>query len=177
MKTNNSFFKKQLGFINKHFKSAGFTLMELIVVMAIIFTISGFVTISLVNQQRTTSLNSSIDVLIADISSQQTKAMSGVSDSASSASNYGIYFLEDRYILFKGTSFSEGDPANFTVMLDKDIGFSNITFPGNIIIFSSLSGEITGFLEGSNSIIVQDSSGGEGRTITINRYGVVESIN
>lgn len=176
MKTNNTFLKKRLEFFNKHFKSAGFTLMEFIVVMAIIFMISGFVAISLVNQQRTTSLNSSIDILIVDMSSQQTKAMSGASDGSTSASNYGIYFLEDRYILFKGTNFLATDSANFTVMLDKEIEFSNITFPGNIIIFSSLSGEIMEFLDGSN-ITIQDSNSGEIKTVTINRYGVVESIN
>lgn len=176
MKNNNSLFKKQLTTIHKHFTSAGFTLMELVIVIAILFIISSFITISLINQQRTTSLNSSIDVLMSDISSQQTKSMTGLTNSATDTSNYGIYFLDDRYILFKGTSYSEEDPANFTVMLDKDIEFSNISFPGSNIIFSSISGEITGFLDGSNSVTVQDVSGGTSKTIIINRYGVVENI-
>ena len=151
--------------------------MELIVVMGILLLISGFVAINLVNQQRTSSLNSSVDVLIADIASQQTKAMSGVGGQWESTSNYGIYFEPDRYILFQGTNFLATDSANFTVMLDKNIEFSNITFPGNIIVFSALSGEIMGFSDSNNTITIQDSAGSENKTITVNRYGVVESIN
>ncbi|OGH06747.1 MAG: hypothetical protein A2171_01810 [Candidatus Levybacteria bacterium RBG_13_35_9] len=177
MKKNNTFLKNRLGFINKYFINTGFTLTELVVAMAILFVISGFVTISLINQQRTASLNSSIDVLISDISSQQTKAMSGASDGLTSASNYGIYFLDDRYILFKGTSFLATDSANFTIMLDKDIEFANVGFSGNSIVFSARSGEILGFTAGSNVIAIHDVSSGEINTITINRYGVVESIN
>jgi len=177
MKKINTFLKNRLRFIQHNFNGTGFTLMELIVVMAIIFMISGFVTIGLLNQQRTTSLSSSADILIADINSQKTKAMSGTTDGLANAENYGIYFLEDRYILFKGESFQETDPANFTIMLDEDIKFSTINFAGNSIVFSVQTGEIMGFLEGNNSIVIQDLSGGESKTITINRYGVVINAN
>lgn len=161
----------------KKTKQKGFTLIELVIIMGILLLLFGFVMVNLLQEENIVSVNASVDILISDISSQQTKAMVGKSDGVSSGNSYGIYFESDRYTLFKGNTFSATDSANFTVMLDENIVFNNVTFPNNIIVFSSLSGEVSGFTDGNNTITVANVQGQEIKTITINRYGVIKSIN
>jgi len=154
---------------------SGLTLIELVVVMGILLMLFGFVSFNLVGVQRTTSVNSTGESLISDMSSQQTKAMLGAG--SSNGNSYGIYFQPDKYTLFKGTIYSVSDPNNFTVSLDSGSAFTNITFPSSSIIFSSGTGEISGFSSGQNTVSIQDIQGTKTITITVNRYGVVTSEN
>lgn len=154
----------------------GFTLVELIIVLGITFIIFGFITINMVNFQQKTSVNTTIDTLISEIKNQQTKAMTGAGTNGS-GNSYGIYYQADRYVLFSGSSYSSGDPSNFTVMLDSNNSFTNITFPSNTIVFLQRSGELNGFINGSNTITLKNSEGLNDKTVTLNKYGVIVSIN
>ena len=154
----------------------GFTLIELGIVLGIIAILLGFVTFNLVNVQKITSVNSEIDTLVSDMKSQQTKAMTGAGSSGTGQS-FGIYFQSDRYILFTGTSYSSTNSSNFTVTLGGNIEFSDSTFPDNTLIFLRQSGELKGFIDGRNTISIQNTQGLNKKTITVNRYGVVTQIN
>ncbi|MEK7559663.1 MAG: type II secretion system protein [Patescibacteria group bacterium] len=156
-----------------NFSKRGFTLIELVIVLGISLTILGFITINLVNFQQKVSINSIIDTLTSDIKSQQTKAMVG----AGSGNSYGIYFQEDRYVLFSGQSYSSTNSSNFTSMLDANSVFTNITFPGNAVVFSKQSGEISGFVNGSNAITIKENNGSNQKTVILNKYGVIVSVN
>lgn len=153
----------------------GFTLVELGIVFGIIALLTGFVTLNLVNVQKTTSINSTIDMLVSDIKSQQTKAMVGAGTTGTE--NYGIYFQTDRYILFTGITYSGTNSSNFTVMLDSNIEFSNSTFPNNSLVFLRQSGELNGFIDGMNTIIIQNAQGFDKKTIKVNRYGAITIVN
>lgn len=157
-------------------KQKGFTLIELVIIMGILLLLFGFVMVNLLQEENIVSVNASVDILISDISSQQTKAMAGKSDGVSSGNGYGIYFESDRYTLFKGNTFSATDSANFTVILEENIVFSNVAFPNDIVVFSALSGEVNGFSDGNNTITIANVQGQEIKTITLNRYGVVKSV-
>lgn len=153
---------------------SGFTLVELLVVMGILLTLFGFVSFNLVGVQRNTSVNSTVDTLFSDMASQQTKAMLGAG--LSSGNSYGIYFQPDKYTLFKGATYSSDPASYFTVSLDLGITFTN-TFPSSSIVFSSGTGQVSGFSNGQNTISIHDTQGTKTETITINRYGVVISEN
>ncbi len=154
----------------------GFTLVELGIVFGIIALLSGFVTFNFVNVQKTTSINSVIDTLVSDMKSQQTKAMVG-SGGSGVGNSYGIYFQSDRYILFTGTTYSSTNSSNFTVMLGSNIEFVNSTFPNNSLVFLRQSGELNVFIDGMNTITIQNTQGLNKKTITVNQYGVVTKIN
>lgn len=157
-------------------KQKGFTLIELVIIMGILLLLFGFVMVNLLQEENIVSVNASVDILISDISSQQTKAMVGKSDGISSGNSYGIYFESDRYTLFKGNTFSATDSANFTVILEENIVFNNVAFPNDMVVFSALSGEINGFSDGDNTITIANVQGQEIKTITLNRYGVLKSV-
>ncbi|PJA00402.1 MAG: hypothetical protein COX78_00530, partial [Candidatus Levybacteria bacterium CG_4_10_14_0_2_um_filter_35_8] len=133
------------------------------------------ISFNLVGVQRTASVSSTVDILLSDIASQQTKAMLGVG--SASGNSYGIYFQPGEYTLFKGITYPPSDPNNFVVSLDPGITLTNITFPSSSIVFSTGTGEINGFLDGQNTISIKDAQGTKIETITINRYGVIISKN
>lgn len=149
----------------------GLTLIELIVVMGILLILFSFTSVNLLNIQKTTSLNLTADTLISDFSSLQNKAMQGIGTAGETS--YGIYFEVDKYTLFKNSSYSPTDPTNFVVNLSDGEYFSNITFPGNEVVFNGVSGEINNFTNGNNIIILQDENNNKTLTLKLNKYGVL----
>lgn len=157
--------------------NGGFTLAEIIVVVGIVVILAGLTFTNLTPTQRQSGLNSSLNILVADLKQQQIKAMAGDTEGRSTPDNYGIYFGTSTYTLFHGSSYSSSDTANQVVKLDNDVVVSNITFPSNVIIFTQVSGEILNFVNGSNTVTIKNVTGNLTKTITINRYGVITSIN
>lgn len=156
-------------------KNKGFVLVELIVVMGIILLLSGFITFSLIGGQSNTSVTTSAESIISDIESQKIKAMEGYG--AQSGQSYGVYLNSNSYVLFNGASYSPSDSSNFAVALDPGLAFINVTFPSNVIVFSSKSGELTSYSNGNSSFTLKDTKGNKTETVIFNRYGVVTSKN
>lgn len=156
---------------------SGFTLPEILIVSSLLVILAGVVLGNVFSLRQNVSISTSIDTIIADMKDQQTKAMVGDTEGGASAGSYGVYFETGRYTLFHGSAYSTGNTSNFVVNLDSSIQFSNVTFPGSVIVFNSQSGQINGFTPGSNTITVKDRNSTKQKTITINRYGVVTSIN
>jgi len=154
---------------------SGSTLIELVLVMAIASILFGFLTFNLISEQKTVTVDGISDALISDMSTQQNKAMLGTG--TTNGNSYGIYFQSDKYILFTGTTYSSTNSANFTVPLTSGYSISNITFPNNTIVFSAITGEVNGFLNGHNTVKIQDLQSFKTKTLTVNRYGVVTGEN
>ena len=131
------------------------TISELIVVMAISGTLWGISTVALIKPQQKANVDNVVNTLIADIRSQQIKAMTGVDNS-----DYTIHLEEDRYVL-----------DGFTVNLDDNVKISNITLSAGDVVFQKGSGEVT-FSPAQNSFSVSDVNSSEIVQITINKYGV-----
>lgn len=164
------------GYINSEKRQSGYTLIELVIVMGIIVLLFGFTTINLGGVARLTSASEAVDLLTADIRSQQTKAMTGSGD-GTSGSSYGIYFQTDRYTLFRGTTYSSQNSTNFTVKLDQNLNFINDTFPNATLVFLQSSGEISGYTADSATITIKNTTGNGQKTIRVNQLGTVDQIN
>lgn len=153
----------------------GFTLPELLIVIAISLILFGFVVVNLTQLQRQSYLTTTIETLVSDLYSQQNKAMAGDTEGLGIITAHGIYFETNRYVLFRGSSYNPLDTSNFPVNLDTLLTFSNITFPTCptcTVIFSKISGE-TGLINGSNTITLTDSTNGEQKILEINKYGAI----
>lgn len=158
------------------FGNAGFTTVELIIIVGIIATLVSFATVNLLKTRSTTSLTSTLNTLLADLRNQQIKSMAGDSEGRIVNSSYGIYFEANRYILFHDT-YSSTDPSNYVVALEPNFQFQNILFPQNQIVFAINSGEIVNFISGSNSLKLTDTSNGQSKTIQLNKYGAIIMAN
>ncbi len=153
----------------------GFTLVETIMVMGIMATFLGIVTVGVLGFQRRASLSEVTNILVSDLQAQQVKAMTGASVSGSVPTGYGIYFEPNRYVLFSGSSYSPSDPANASVSLASPVSISSVGFGGNTVVFLRRSGEILGFVAGADDITIATDNG-ETKTIRLNRYGVVTLV-
>jgi type II secretory pathway pseudopilin PulG len=158
-------------------ESRGFVLIELAVVFGMIAVLVGLTTVNIFGARRKASLTATIDTLVSDITSQQTKAMSSVVSSGVVPFAYGVRFDANQYTLFQGLAYNPSDTANAVIALDPRVTFSAISLPDSSVVFASQSGEIIGFVPASNSITVNQIDSGEIKTIQLNRYGVITSIN
>ena len=66
--------------------------------------------------------------------------------------------------------------ANFVTPLPGFMALTS-TFPNNQILFEKGSGEVVGFSPSANTITLTDEDTGETTVITINKYGVITSVN
>lgn len=153
-------------------KNHGFTVVELIVVIALFLIIFSFSWINFGPLFSRSSTDIDSQTLLADIRSQQTQSMSGDSSGGSSQSAYGIYFESDGYTLFKGDGYFSNDPSNFKVSFTSDnLEFSDILFPNQTVVFEKGSGEVVGFVTGSSSVSIHDKLTNTSKVIRINKYG------
>ena len=154
----------------------GITLIEVIIVVGVLLTLVGMASVSFLPLRSRSFLDTAVTTLVSDLRSQQIKALAGDTEGRSVNDNYGIYFGTNSYTLFHGTSFNPDDPSNFMITLEDNISV-NSTLPSSRVIFSIKSGEVLSFSETQNSITLEDTVADNSKTININRYGVVTSVN
>src|SRR3990172_5817415 len=151
----------------------GFSLIEVLIVIGISLVLFGAITFNLFRVQSKSTIRANSDTIASDLRSQQTKAMTGATEGRSSPDSYGVYFLQDRYVLFHGTSYDPNDSSNFVINLPSNTQITNTTFPNNTAIFSALSGEVLGAPQSGYSVTIKTVNVNDQTTITVNRLGVI----
>jgi hypothetical protein len=136
----------------------------------------GLTTFNVFSSQNKQTLNSIVDQVVSDIKQQQLKAMVGDSEGRTAADVYGIHFDANQYVLFHGTTYTSGNTTNFAIPLESNVSFSNVLFSNSNLIFTQGNGKVSGFVQGSNSFKIVNSSNNGQKTITINQYGVITQI-
>ncbi|HSE29245.1 MAG TPA: type II secretion system protein [Candidatus Saccharimonadales bacterium] len=152
---------------------AGFTMVEVVVVMALLAILVGLAAVNIIGSQRQIVSDSAVNMLIADLRSQQIKSMMGDDDGGSTAQSYGVLFEANSYTLFSGSSYSPSNPTNFQVQVE---GLSlSSTFPSNTLIFAKASGEVSGY-NASQDTITFTNSVGDQTVVEVNLYGVANEL-
>lgn len=165
-------FKKSNNFLllTSHFSlQQGFSLIEVCVVLGIFFILIGLVTLNFFKIQNKTQLSGYVNSFLADMKEQQIKAMAGDTDGSASASAYGVHFETTSYTLFRNAYGTN----NFVVSLPSNVHIAGSTNP---VLFASGSGELNPTTN-SLTITFTDTADGSQKVVTLNRYGVVTSIN
>lgn len=156
-------------FIPKKYES-GFTVVELALVMAVFFILVGLATVNLFNFQHKSQLSATVASFLADYKEQQIKAMVGDTNGTTTPSAYGVHLETGSYTLFRNNYGTD----NFTISLPSGTQFSTTSFPSSQVIFAQGSGEVA---TGTNTITIKDTTDGNQKVITINKYGVVTGVN
>lgn len=156
--------------------SSGFTFIEIIIVTAIFLILLALITPAVFNFQSTANSDGIIETLLADIKNQQIKAMTGDTEGRGIPDTYGVQIQPSSYVLFHGQNFLPQDDTNFTIDIDSQFQIVS-TYANNSIIFASGSGEITNFSESANQIIIREERTGKEKTIELNKYGTITSVN
>lgn len=158
-------------------RQKGFSLLEVITVMAAFGLLYGLISVNLLDARQRLTLTSTVSSLLTDIKQQQLKTTSLNTGTDNLAVDYGIYFTPTGYILFSGSTYSSGNSTNFTINLDNNFSFSTINLPTSQIIFAKGSGSVENFQNGTNSLTIRENTTQAQKTITINRFGVITSVN
>lgn len=133
----------------------GFTLLELILVMGIVSLLFVLGSLSYFSSYKSTNIETAKSVLLADLRTQQSLAMSGGESS-------GIKIDSDHYILL---------PGNIVIMAKDGITFNSSFSGSGEIIFARGSGIISNFTSGQDTITL--TSLGTTQVIRLNQYGIV----
>lgn len=150
-------------------RESGFSLIELLIVVLITSALLGLISVNLGRPQTVATVTTSIDTLLADIKGQQVLAMAGDTGTLASAQPQGVLFQSTQYTLFTGSSYGTGN-SYYPITLPANAQLST-TFPSSQVVFTKGTGEVQGFVSGSNTVTL--TSGSVTRVITINRYGAM----
>jgi len=153
----------------------GFTLIEIIITMAIITTIGGLCLSYGLDNLRYHYLYSDRDTLISSLQFARGKAMANTCEkSCSSGQPYGVYLENDKFIIFEGQTYSSTfNDNNIILSSDPSIIHSGI----NEIYFDQLSGNAHSNQIPPWEIILNNTLTGQNSTITINNEGQISWTN
>ncbi|MDO8488172.1 MAG: type II secretion system protein [bacterium] len=154
----------------------GFTLPELVIVIAVMLVLIALVTTNLLRPQHRASTTSAMVTLIGDLKQQQLKAMLGNTEGGTTAGSFGVFIDNGQYVLFHGSTYAANDTTNFAVVLDTPLAIST-SLLNSQLVFAPGSGEVVGWQTGSDTISLTHSESKETSTLTINAYGTVAQIN
>lgn len=152
--------------------SRGASLIELLLVMAIIGVFARLITLNLFRGQQRTSITVTRDTVVSDLRRTQLQAMQGETESPGSYLDYSIRFEEGRYIIFPGSVYDAGNTANQVVALDPILSFSSIDLPFSMITFARLSGDIRDFDSILNHVTLTNAQTGDSYRLTFNERGI-----
>jgi len=145
-------------------KTQAFTFIELLVVLAIIAILSTITYFIVSRVQYSADNLTSIDRILTTIQSQRIHAMLGDSISGVKASPQAIYFKQgtNTYITFScqdtyNCEYIDGSETNIEYQTEPTLVFSDITLPNNSIVFTPLSGEVSGFDPDHNKIEITNT--------------------
>ena len=148
----------------------GFTLLEVIVVIAILAILSTIDISSYFLFQKTVDLNDTAQQMAETLRLAQSNTVS-----SNQNSQYGVYFdstaSPNKYVFFKGADYASKDPAYTKVFaLPGEIEFSQINFTGNQTVFQKVNGSASN----AGSVVLQMKSDAS-KTVTVNisSYGII----
>lgn len=146
----------------------GISIIEIIIILAIISIVLGIAVMSLTSFKEEQTLNSAINESISYINEARAKTLS-----SKDFSQYGIHFEQSKITLFKGISYISSDPDNIDYILSSLLEISSISLNGggNEIIFQKITGKTDQF----GSVIYRvKNNPSKSKTITIKSTGIYE---
>lgn len=146
----------------------GFTLIEIIVAIAIVLIIAVFSFISLSAFRENQSLKNAVNETVSLINQARSQTLS-----SQEFSQYGVHFETSRAVLFKGAVFLEPSADNIIFNLPSLVEISGISLNGGgaDLIFQKLTGKTDEFgiivLRAKNDI-------SKTKTIEIKNTGIID---
>lgn len=118
-------------------KKNGLTIIELLVVVAIIILLASVVLPSFKDFREDRVLKSATEDVLATLDRAHSQTLSSLE-----SSTYGIHFESDKMVVFKGDTYSESDPDNSEISIQSPATISDISLTDDAVdvYFSRLKG-------------------------------------
>lgn len=144
----------------------GFTLIEVLVVMAIILIISTMVYLGFKDYADQQVFTGYVNEVALAMKEQRQKAIAGSNDVV-----HGVYVGTTSVVMFAGGTYMPGDVGNVALPY-KDGIIATSSLSGGVweLVFSRLTGEPTA----TGTLVFNDSKGVNHATLTIQALGVIE---
>jgi len=148
---------------------SGFSLIEIIVAIAMLLIVAGITLYSFSSLNDTNALEVSVAGAVSNLSEARSKTLASIG-----SNQYGVHIDSDETVLFVGSTYSSTDPNNVTVSLNKVVEIANISLNGggSDIVFDRLTGQTSE--HGSFIVRLKDNTNASS-TITIFQTGIIET--
>lgn len=147
---------------------SGFTLIELIMVIAIMALLFGIFLGTFVKFRKNQALAMDTDTVISLLRQARNQTLS-----SKNSASYGVHFTAPKVTIYTGPTYSSGatDNQDFTLSSTDTILTITLSGGGSDVLFNRLTGETS-----QNGTVVISSPGiSETKTVTIYKTGLVES--
>lgn len=168
MKNKNKNVMLQISDFKLHNKKNGFTLVEIVVAMAIFAIIISIAIVTGRSFSDTVNLSNSEKIIGTNLKVAKTRSINALNDT-----NYGVHFESDYIIIFAGSTFNVSDSTNEIVDLPDDVEIYNISLAegGSDLVFSRLTGTTNNF----GTVEIRNTKNlSETRQIVINQEGQID---
>ncbi len=146
----------------------GFTLLELIIAMAILAVISVIVLSTLQSFNNNQALDKDTQAVVAYLDEAKNKTIA-----SKNAAQYGVRMASSSVTLFKGSSYNAADTENQTYTFNSVILINTLSLQGggSDVVFMRLTGETSQ----NGTITLSSIRASSIRTVTIYKTGAIES--
>lgn len=151
----------------KKYKNGGFTLVEFLMVLAIMLVLFTILIGTFVSFRNRESLDKDMSLVIETI--RQAKHLTL---NSKSGNQYGVYIGNDDITLFIGPTYTAGLSTNQVISFNTDVDLYSISLNGggNIILFKKLTGET----DNNGTIILKSKIASTTKNIVVYKTGLVE---
>lgn len=144
----------------------GFTILELVISIAIIAIMSVAIGMELITYQRVSSLDAAAKDIVSELRSVQNKALSGEDGNSDGTGDaWGVRFSNstyDTYAEFYGSSFNSANVTGTTTLSSAVVFTNPASSATKDIVFTKITGTTT-----PSTIILQTQDGSQLKTITV----------
>ena len=129
-----------MGLLNHYMGKTGFTLIEIIIALAILAITFSFALGFDIPHLRRTSFADSEHTFVAALQNARSQAVNGIcSGTCTSAVAHGVHIETNHFVEFQGNFYNPSDPQNFS----HSVTSGNYFLATTDIIFQPLSGDAT----------------------------------
>ena len=144
----------------------GFTLIELIIVVAILAALAGLMLPGFNFFQQQRALDAGVQEIINTLRLAQNRTLA-----SEGATNYGVHFASDRFTLFTGSTFNPSAATNQEHILHQNLSIVQINLaPSSAVAFERLTGHALDY--GSVKIEIINNAD-KNKTIYISSNGII----
>ena len=148
-------------------KNYGFTLVEIILVLAITFIVATIIVVSFSRFSRGIAIGNDVQNVVSFLEKARSNTVA-----SRNGLRYGVHFESGKAVLFSGDTYIPNSPLNEAILLSPNVSLSVISFAsgGNDLVFNRLTGETDQFGYVALSVVGGSS---DSRQINISSTGVV----